>query len=46
MEMMEVSMGGNVVMKQAFDGATGYQSQMSNKADMDAEEIARKKWVM
>jgi len=43
MEMMELTMGGNVVMKQVFDGNTGYQSQMGNKADMEAEEIVRKK---
>lgn len=45
MEMMEVSMGGQVVMKQTFDGTTGYQAQMGNKADLDAEEITRKKEI-
>jgi zinc protease len=42
-ESMSITMGGNVVMKSAFDGDKGYQMQMGNKKDMTAEEIAQKK---
>jgi len=42
-EMMEVRMNGNVVMKDMFDGTTGYQMQGPNKRDMDAMDIADKK---
>ena len=42
-EMMTVSMGGNTVMKEVFDGTAGYQQQMSNKKDMTADEVAQKK---
>jgi hypothetical protein len=42
-EMMEVRMNGNVVMKDMFDGTTGYQMQGPNKRDMDAKDIADKK---
>lgn len=45
MEAMDVTMNGQVVMRQTFDGNTGYQSQMGNKADLDAAEIAKKKEV-
>jgi zinc protease len=44
-EMMAVSMGGNVVMKSAFDGDKGYQTQMGNKKDMAADEVAQKKVI-
>ncbi len=42
-ESMSITMGGNVVMKSAFDGDKGYQLQMGNKKDMTADEIAQKK---
>lgn len=42
MELMEVSMNGNTVMKNVFNGSTGYQAQMGNKKDMTAEEIKEK----
>jgi hypothetical protein len=42
-EMMAISMGTNVMMKEAFDGTTGYQQQGPNKKDMAADEIAQKK---
>lgn len=37
---MEATMMGQVVMKQMFNGTTGYQAQMGKKADMTADEIA------
>ncbi|MCR8561766.1 insulinase family protein [Mucilaginibacter sp. BJC16-A38] len=43
MEAMTISMGGNVVMKQDFDGSKGYQQQGPNKKDLSADEIAQKK---
>ncbi|MFL9483555.1 insulinase family protein [Chitinophagaceae bacterium LWZ2-11] len=42
-EILEVSMGGNVVMKQMFDGEKGYQQQMGQQKDMSADEVAEKK---
>ncbi|MEP6612685.1 MAG: hypothetical protein ABJA76_12395, partial [Mucilaginibacter sp.] len=42
-EVMTITMGGNMVMKEMFDGTTGYQQQMGNKKDMSADEIAQKK---
>jgi hypothetical protein len=42
---MEITMSGQVAMKQVFDGEKGYQSQMGQKEDMDAEETADKKAV-
>jgi len=42
-EMMTVSMGGNTVMKEVFDGTAGYQQQMGNKKDLGADEVAQKK---
>nr|MBC7612289.1 insulinase family protein [Pseudopedobacter sp.] len=42
MELMEVTMNGNTVMKSVFNGSTGYQAQMGNKKDMTAEEIKEK----
>lgn len=42
-EMMTVTMGSNMVMKEVFDGAAGYQQQMGNKKDMTADEVAQKK---
>ena len=35
----EASMMGQTVMKQAFNGTTGYQIQMGQKAEMTAEEL-------
>ncbi|QEC68677.1 insulinase family protein [Panacibacter ginsenosidivorans] len=45
MELTEISMNGQVAMKEVFDGTTGYQAQMGNKSDMGADEIAQKKDV-
>ncbi|MES2109578.1 MAG: pitrilysin family protein [Bacteroidota bacterium] len=42
-EAMSITMGGNVVMKEAFDGEKGYQQQGPNKKDLGADEIAQKK---
>ncbi len=42
-EMMAITMGTNTVMKQSFDGTTGYEQQGPNKKDMAADEIAQKK---
>jgi hypothetical protein len=42
-ETMTITMGGNTVMKETFDGDKGYQQQMGNKKDLTADEIARKK---
>ncbi|MFI5139705.1 MAG: M16 family metallopeptidase [Sphingobacteriales bacterium] len=42
-ELMSISMGGNVMMKSVFDGEKGYQMQMGNKKDLEADEIAQKK---
>jgi len=42
-EVMTITMGGNMVMKEMFDGTIGYQQQMGNKKDMSADEIAQKK---
>ncbi|WP_316735133.1 insulinase family protein [Pedobacter aquatilis] len=43
MSSMEVSMMGQSVMKQTFNGASGYQMQMGKKADLTAEEVAEAK---
>jgi zinc protease len=43
MELMEMVMGGNPVVHIVFDGKTGYQSQMGQKKEMTAEELAEKK---
>lgn len=43
LEVMEISMNGQPAFKQAFNGTTGYQSQMGQKKDMDADEINMKK---
>lgn len=40
---MEISMGGQTMVKQAFNGSTGYQMQMGQKADMKADEITEAK---
>jgi len=43
MENTEITMGGMVVMKQLFNGTTGYQSQMGNKKDYEATAVEEKK---
>ncbi len=43
MSISEVSMMGQTVMKQLFDGTTGYAMQGGQKKDFDAAEIAEKK---
>ena len=40
---MEMSMGGQTMVKQAFNGTSGYQMQMGQKAEMKADEIAEAK---
>jgi zinc protease len=42
-QLVTVEMNGNVVSKSVFTGTTGYQQQMGNKKDMDADEIAESK---
>lgn len=42
-ELMEITMGGRVVMKSVYDGATGYQMQMGQKQEMGESELNRKK---
>jgi zinc protease len=42
-ELLEISMGGNPVMKSVYDGTTGYQMQMGQKQNMTPDEIAAKK---
>jgi predicted Zn-dependent peptidase len=43
MELMEMVMGGNPVVHVVFDGKAGYQSQMGQKKEMTAQDIAEKK---
>lgn len=43
MELTDVKMGGQTAMRQNFNGTTGYQMQMGNKKDMDADDIAERK---
>lgn len=40
---MEISMGGQTMVKQAFNGTAGYQMQMGQKAEMKADELAEAK---
>ena len=42
-QLMEISMGANVVVKNMFDGEKGYQMQGGGKKDMTADEVAEKK---
>jgi len=42
-QLVTVEMNGNVMSKNVFTGTTGYQQQMGNKTDMDAEELAESK---
>lgn len=42
-QLVTISMNGNVVSKNVFNGITGYQQQMGNKTDMSAEDIAENK---
>ena len=42
-ETMTLSMGGNTIMKTAFDGAKGYQQQGPTKKEMTPEEVNQKK---
>lgn len=42
-ELKEVTMGGNTVMREIFDGEKGYQMQMGNKRDMSADEVTERK---
>lgn len=43
MTMMEMNMNGQALMRQAFNGTSGYQSQMGNKKNMEGEELAESK---
>ena len=43
LESNEISMNGTTVMKAVFNGQTGFQSQMGQKKEMTAEELAEKK---
>lgn len=40
-EYMSMSMGGNAVMKQVFNGTTGYAMQMGQKKEMSKDEVAK-----
>jgi predicted Zn-dependent peptidase len=42
-ELMEVQFNGQVAMKRMFDGATGYQMQMGQKADIEGDDLAELK---
>ncbi len=42
LEMTEITMGGNTVMKSVFDGKAGYQAQMGNKKEMTVDEVKEK----
>lgn len=44
-EAMQITMGGQTVMKMVYDGVTGYQMQMGQKQDMDEADLKRKKDV-
>lgn len=44
-ELMEITMGGNVVMKNVFDGEKGYMMQMGQKKDLDEKEATGKKSI-
>ena len=43
MELMEMNMNGQTVMKQMYDGTKGYRMQMGNKTDMTTDEMAEMK---
>ena len=43
MSMMEINMNGQAMMRQAFNGTAGYQSQMGNKQPMGDDELAENK---
>jgi hypothetical protein len=43
MSMMEMTMNGQTVMRQAFNGTTGYQMQMGSKQPMDDDQLAESK---
>ena len=43
LESTEISMNGTAVMKQVFNGTTGFQSQMGQKKDVTGDELAEKK---
>ncbi len=40
---MEVSMMGQIAMKEAFNGTTGYSAQMGNKSELTGEDLMSKK---
>lgn len=39
MSLMEINMNGQAVIRKAFNGTTGYQSQMGNKKAMEGDEL-------
>jgi zinc protease len=43
LQLMDISMGGQSVMHQVFNGSTGYQTQMGNKQDLSEDELAKYK---
>lgn len=43
MQVMEVNMNGQVMMKQLYNGTTGYRMQMGNKQDLTADEASEMK---
>jgi hypothetical protein len=40
LQLMDISMGGQSVMHQVFNGTTGYQTQMGTKQDLSEDELA------
>lgn len=42
-ELVEITMGGQPVMKSVYDGAQGYQMQMGQKKDFEPDELENKK---
>ncbi|CAN5172461.1 hypothetical protein BH11BAC6_BH11BAC6_02700 [soil metagenome] len=42
LESMDIMMNGQTVMREAFNGTTGYQSQGGNKKEMESSEVSLK----
>jgi zinc protease len=43
LQLMDLTMGGQPVMHQVFNGTTGYQAQMGNKQDLSEDELTEYK---
>jgi zinc protease len=44
-DLMVITMNGQAVMKNVYDGTAGYQMQMGQKKDLEGEDLAKKKAV-